>query len=413
MPVAPLMRSSFRFLSLTAVAASLLAAAACGDDDNVVRERLDASVDATADAGEGGTSECGAAIPTTYEAPEYVSNAATELAARQAFDAFMKPMKDFETGSLDGGTPAPVTATSLAQLYATGSPSVRAITSVYYQGRVDAWIADYEPASAGGTYEPSDPPPQAGGTLANSAGTSVWVFNPRGIDLRQAIEKGLYNAAFYNHAVAITAPGQDVTPATMDRLVAAFGAHPSFQNDHQAAENKDVNAAGYAARRDSKDPSKPGPYQRARAALIKAKAAAAAGEACVTDRDEAIRAFLLEWEKSQYATVIYYANKMQSDLSQSPQDPAVILHAHGEVLGFVAGFRTIDPSRRKITDEQIDALLVKLHVPNGEPARAYELITGNLATVTGNLAGIISDITAIYELTPAEVADFKVNFTKQ
>lgn len=408
---------TFRFVVLATVAASALTALACGDDDNAPRVRPDGGV-TTSDAGvdadtDGSTTACGITVPATYEAPDYATNAGVELAARQAFDAFLKPMKDFETGSLDGGAPPAVTATELAAKFSAGTPSVRGITSVYYQGRVNGWINDYEPASAGGAYTPSDPPPMQGGKLANNAGTSVWVFNPRGIDLRQAIEKGLFNAAFYAHALEITKPGAEITPATIDRLVAAFGAHPSFQNDHLAAQNKDVNAAGYAARRDSKNPAKPGPYQRAQKALITAKAAAAAGEKCVADRDKAIADFLLEWEKSQYATVVYYSNDMANKLAANPQDPGAILHAHGEVVGFVAGFRTLDPTRRKITDAQIDALLAKLYTPEGAPPEAYKMMTGNLAEVTANLTGIISEIKSIYGFSDAEIVDFKVNFTKQ
>jgi hypothetical protein len=403
---------TFRFLVLSASFFGAIAAAACGDDDNVVRVRPDGGdAEAGADAGEGGTTGCGVTVPTTYESPSYIVNAAVELEARQAFGAFVQPMRDFESGFVDAGAAAPVTATELAALFAAGTTSVRSLTTVYYQGRVDAWIFDYEAAStAGGAYVP-EPPPTPGGVLGNLAGTNAWVFNSRGIDLRQAIEKGLFNAAFYNLAVAVTAEGQAITPATIDRLVAAFGAHPTFQNDHLAPENRDVNAAGYAARRDSKDPARPGPYQRARAALLEAQATAAAGEPCVADRDAAISAFFLEWEKSQYATVIYYANDMQVKLAADPQDPGAILHAHGEVVGFVAGFRTIAPARRKITDAQIDALLQKLFVPEGAPAQAYRIVTEPLAATT-NLTGVIDDITAIYGFSTAEVADFKINHTK-
>lgn len=378
--------------------AAVLAAVACGDDDNTVRLRPDAGGDATTpDA----PTACGVIVPATYESAAYGQNAAAELAARAAFDAFTQPMKDIENAFGDGGTPdAGPTQTQLAALYAAGTPSVRSITTDYFQGRVDAWLQDYEASISAGVYAPADPPPAKGGLLGK------YVMNARGIDIRQAVEKGLYNAAFYNHAVKLVTAGAP-TEATVDRLVAAFGAHPSFQNNQNAAQNKDVNAAGYAARRDAKDAANPGPYLRAKRALLTAKASIAAGEKCNADRDAAFKAFFLEWEKSQYATVVYYYKDIEKKLAATPLDASAVLHAHSEGVGFIAGFRTIDPAYRKITDAQIDSLLAKSYVPTGAPAEAYKVLTATDASA--KLESAIQDIKGIYGFSDAEMNGFEKN----
>lgn len=388
---------------------SLLVAAACGDDDNTVRPRLDGGVDATvgdADVDGGGPLACGAMIPSTYDSPTYETNAAQELALRKAFDDFLKPFRDNETALTPdaGGTFTPLTKAQLETLYGAGTPSVKSVTTAYYQAKVAAWIAEYEAAAADGTYTPVDPPD------TNDKGGSYgrWVFNGRGLDLKQAIEKGSYNAAFYNHAVSIITSGTP-TVGTVDRLVAAFGAHPSFPNNQNAQQNKDVNAAGYAARRDSKDAANPGPYQKAKKALITAKAAITAGERCNADRDAALKAFLAEWEKSQLATVIYYFNDIITKLSGADPDYPAVLHAYGEAVGFIAGFKTIPQERRIVTDAQIDSLLQKSFAADGQPVEAYKLKTNPVAGAS-QLQQVINDIKAIYGFSDAEVESFKKNY---
>ncbi len=405
-----------RLFSIVALLSACSGAAvlACGDDDNTVRLRPDGGVAAGDASADGATTACGISLPTSYVSAAYETNAAQELALRQAFSDFTSPMSRIESGYADGGTPdGGVTLDQLAALFSAdaGGTSVRGAATVYYQGQVDALLADFVAAYNNGAPAQYAPNAQTPGARANLAGTSVWMFNARGVDIRQKIEKGLYNAAFFNHAASLVAPGKPITEATIDRLVAAFGAHPTFPNSPAATQaNRDVNAAGYAARRDSNDPAKPGPYQRAQQALIKAKASIAAGEKCNADRDAALSAFFLEWEKSQYATVVYYLVDNQKKLAANPQDLAAILHAHGEVLGFIAGFRTIDSRYRKITDAQIEALLQKAYAPEGSPAQVYRVVTDNIAEVLPNITGVLADVKSIYGFTDAEMKDFETNY---
>ena len=379
--------------------------AACGDDDNAVNPKAEAGADvATPPPVDGGgdapVSTCGITIPTTYESPDYATNAAQEIALRSAFDAFLKPMKDAENVFAEAGTPQPITKAQLEALYTAGAPNVKGITTAFYQGRVNGWLTDYEAAFTAGPYVPADPPPASGGVYGK------WVFNARGVDLRQAMEKGIYTAGFYNHAVQVLTSGA-ITEATIDRLVAAFGAHPSFQNNQNAATNKDVNSASYAARRTPKTGT--GPYLTIKAALIKAKASAAAGDKCNKDRDDALKVFFAEWEKTNYATVIFYFSDIATKLQGATPDYAAILHGWGEAIGFIAGYRTTPQAQRIITDAQIDALASKSYAPEGQPVEGYKLQTSSLEAI-GRLTAAIGDIKTVYAFTDADVQSFKTNY---
>jgi hypothetical protein len=172
-----------------------------------------------------------------------------------------------------------------------------------------------------------------------------------------------------------------------------------------------VNAAAYAARRDAKDAAHPGPYQRFKAAAIAAQAAGGAGAQCHVERDAAIQLMLREWEIASYATVIHDFDDIIAMLSTSPADGgaadyAAALHAYGEAIGLVAGFKTIAPEKRRITDAQIDSLLQKVFAPDNAPIEAYRLKTSSVGAAT-SLQQAIGDIKGIYAMTDSDVEAFK------
>lgn len=409
------MRRGLWYAWFGAVAATVAAVfVACGDDDALVRQRLDGGADGA--AGDGGdAAACAITFPTDYVSPAFESNASVELALRQAFDALVAPMIAAESAQPDGGAYPVVTKVKLDGLWQGGNPSIKSITTSYYQTRISGWLGAYEAATDAGAFDlATDSPPPSGGYYGR------YVYDGSMLDLRQAIEKGTYAAGFYNHAIAIVS-GANLTEASIDRLVAAWGAHPTFQNNHQPTSGatdatKDVNAAGYAAQRTPKDPGKTGPYLRAKDALIKAKAAIAAGATCDAVRDAAIKVFLLEWEKATYATVVHDFDDIVTKLSATPSAGDVVtwsdlFHEHGECIGFIAGFKTIPQEYRKITDAQIDGLLTKALAPDGAAADIVKLKTAPTASAIG-LNGAISDIKAIYGFTDDEMESFKVVYTK-
>jgi hypothetical protein len=389
--------------ALVLPAVALLVSAACGDEEATVRGRLDAGPEASASSDADSASACGVTPPSTYESPTFETNAAQELGIRKAFDDFLAPMRTVETQIVDGGTPTAITKAQLDALYGAGTPSVKATTTPYFQAKVEAWLQAYETAVANGTYSPDAP--DGGGTGGRLGG---YIFDPTGLDLHQAIESGTYSAAFYADGVSVIGTGS-ITTGTIDRLVAAFGAHPSFPNNPEAPQNRDVNAAAHAAQRDSKDVANPGPYQRIRGALIKAKAYVEAGERCKAERDAALQIVLHEWEKSNYATVIYDLNDITARLIATTSDYAPLLHEFGEAVGLISGFKTIAPDKRIITDAQIDSLLQRVLAPDGGPVEAYKL-KANPVDVVSRFGQAITDIKGIYSFSDAEVEAFKKKY---
>lgn len=337
-------------------------------------------------------------LPSSYESPQYDSNTVIERDLRTRLKAFLQPMRDAEASLSVKPTQA-----DLSALYAAGSPSLRSLTGSYYQIQVDALIAAFA-AAAGNTWAPSSPPSGPGGKYG------AYLFAADGTDLRQAIEKGLYGAALYRHGLDLMAA--PIREATVDRLIAVFGAHPSFPGDTAAAQNPDEFAAAYAKRRDKRDAQSPGMYLRFKNAAIRARAAIVAGEACHAQRDEALRILRNEWERALAATTIFYfhdAIKKLSATSPTATDAAAALHGYGEGVGFLHGFYDLPKDARIISDAQIDDFLSLVGAPRGGSVSSYRFVT-DTASELPKLTLAIQRIAAIYGFTAAQIEDFKTNF---
>lgn len=392
---------AFRRASLLAGLAAFGLFFACGDDDNVVRTRPPAVPDSGSEAGplpEGGTGvlACGVPIPATYDSPSFAVNAKAALDLKAAFKALEDKMKTTE----NAGT-AVVTAQDLQTIFTGGTPSLRSAATATAQTTIDNYITAYADA-VGKTWAPADVA-DAGGDAGMSGGKyeGTFHFSNVGLDLREAIAKTLLGAAFYNYALLL-ASGL-VTEATVDNLLALFGATPKLSNstDPDAGADADELVAEYAARRDSKDPSRPGSYQKIKRALLSAKAAAGAGEKCKADLDAAIKIFFAEWERASYLTVIFYLNAAATNATAVPSKGPSALRGLGEALGFIGSFRGIPQDRRKITDAQIDALLTKVG-----GAAPYQLITDTNARIVA-FNGAFTDIGAIYGLNALDIEEAK------
>ncbi len=392
------MKSLGLLAAFGAAAAAVAVAAACSDDEGLVRDRGDGSASTTV---LDGSSSCGITIPTTYDSPTFETNAAQELLLRQEFEDLLAPMVTVESQLAADAGATPVTQAQLNALWSKGTPSVMATTSAYYQAKVAPSLSAYGIAVADGAYVADVPD---GGDKGGALGG--YIFDANGVDLHQTIEKGSYAAAFYNQAVSLIVLGP-ITTGTIDRLVASFGASPAFSNNDNAAQNRDVLSAAYAARRDSKDVANPGPYQRIRLALIKAKASVEAGAKCDADRDAALVVFLNQWEIATYASVVFDFNDIIARVSAS--DIPGALHSYGEAVGFLSSFKTIAPSRRIISDAQIDDLLQQIYAADGAPIAAYKLKTTPFDAVSRVQAGI-GVIKGIYAFTDAQIESFKQNY---
>ncbi len=356
------------------------------EDAGAVRE--DAGV-----GSEGPVSACAPADPDRYDGADYESNAIVELGLRAAHESFMMPMRN-----AGNDTTLKPTVAELRARFDQGPPSLRSITTPYFAGKVDEWLALFE-ASAGNAWAPADPPPATGGKLG------VDIFSPEGLDIRQAIDKGMFVASFYNRAVSLM--GGTVTAATVDRILALYGGHPSFGTGDAGAGSADTWSAVYARRRSDPRAATPGIYPRIKGNLIRARAAARAGAGCAAELQEALGAIRADWERALLATTLYYANDARTRFGQA--NVAGALHSLGEGLGFAYGFRMMPGANRTITDVQIDELLTVLGIPPAGPVTLYRYAL-DTANEVSRLDEVIARVQAVYGWTAAEVDAFKIAF---
>ncbi|MBL8632557.1 MAG: DUF4856 domain-containing protein [Myxococcales bacterium] len=338
------------------------------------------------------------ALPDSYQSDSYDQNTVVEREVRTRFKAMLQPLKDAEA-SLS----VKPSQTELMALWNAGNPSLRSLTSSYYAPRVETLFAAFEKA-AGNNWTPTAIPSGTGGKFGS------YIFSAQGVDLRQGIEKGMFAAALYNHALSLLS--QPVSVATLDRLIAIFGAHASFPADTAAMQHPDEFVAAYAKRRDKRDPLNPGPYLKIKQAMIRAQAALQKGSACTGEVSASLQVFRTEWERATFQTVIYYLNDASKKLSAAAPtaaDQSAALHALGEAVGFVHGWRQLPSDRRIITDAQVDELLRLLLSDPGTESTAYKFITSSVDELP-KLTLTIQKIATIYGLTAAQVEDSKINY---
>lgn len=385
--------SSLVIVGVAAFASVGMGVAACGDDEAEVRERLDSG--ALGNEGgalpDSGVLACGVLVPTAYVSAAFATNAAAEIGVAQRYEALRAKM--IETEGATGSTS--VTTADLKNLYSDGAPSLRAIATPAASTLVDSYFDEFG-AAIGKTWTPALAD-QDGGAATGGKYENTFTFSATGVDLRAATEKALLGGALYNHVLGIVAA--PITEASVDRLVAAFGATPAF-----AGGSDDKLIAEHASKRDDKTQTTVlGPYRKIRNALLNMKAAAAAPDKCKADLDAAVASLLLEWERATYASAIYALSSASTAAADPTKGPAA-LHFYGDALGFVQSFKGVPQEKRKITDAQIDVLVGKM-----APTTAWKLVT-NAGDRALKLSETINDI-ALYEgFQTAEVEAFKKSF---
>lgn len=342
-------------------------------------------------------------IPAAYNGTNYSTNTSTQYDLRARMAALVTEIKKGRSEGviLDYNT--------LLQLYTNGTPSLNNHTTDYYYNRLAGtgnWLNELANAS-GNIYVPGTPAGQ-GGTFGG------YLFDENGLELEQMVEKGLFGAAMYNHAVNLMKVG-NLTPANVDQLLAIYGAHPDFPNTPTAANasNPDQFMAGYAARRDKNDGQ--GLYTQIKNGFLKLQAAVDAGDDYNKERDEALIAIRTSWEKANFATVINYCYSVISTMSAtnpSDSDKAKALHAYSECVGFVHGWRTISQDYKIISDNEIDEILLLLNAPqNGLPS-SYKFVTDPLNELP-KLTQVIQKLQTKYQFTNQEMEDFKKNWVTE
>jgi len=330
----------------------------------------------------------------TYPDDGFSTNAAAELALAEQLEDLNGAIEDVN------GRP---TAAQLQAMFEAGTPSLATLTAPGFAATVPSIFAAVE-SSAGNSWTPADPPASAGGRYGDV------LFSARGVDLQEAIEKGVIGAGHFPEAVRLMAG--DVTPKTIDRVLALYGTTPAFPMDTKAAVNPDRFSAGYAKRRTNPQAPTPGLYLVIKQAFIDARAAAAGGSACVAQRDAALATIRTDWERAIVGTVVFYLNSASLKLEKAAAtdaEKASALHAYNEAVGFLKGLRAAPATSRKLTDAQLDELLSTLLAPVGQEPASYKLLTDTVGHLP-RLSQAITQLQAAWGFTSDEVANFKVAY---
>ena len=260
-----------------------------------------------------------------------------------------------------------------------------------------------ELAEASGS-EYTDPPPS--GPIDQGGVFGGYLFNEVGLEMEQMIDKGLYATLFYHQAV--TGTRQVPTKDVLHQLLALYGSSPRFPNSDRAAVAPDQFVAGYCARRDQNNGE--GMYSLIRQEFIRAQVSIKAAD--TSQSRASVVKILRLWERSQMATIINYTYSVVDGFSASnPTDSlrALAMHAYGECIGFLTGWRFIDEADRTITTAQIDELLTLLKAPLNGPWMCYQIWMApdaNLARVV-DAREMLQDI---YGFTDEEMISFKTNW---
>lgn len=373
--------NTYKVLFTLCIAAATLSA--CNNDDDAdndnVREPL--------------------AIPSEYDGSSYEANTTTQMAVLDQLSDLSNKAKEARVNGVV------VSYEELEALYQAGNPSLSAVSTDYFdalhlgEGGILAELAK----ASGGSYVPG-PPLGEGGTLAG------YLFDENGLELEQIMEKGQFGAVLYKHATDLLQG--TITPATVDQLVAIFGASPAFPNTPTAANTPtpDRAMANYAARRDKNDGQ--GLYSQMKNAFIKLQAAVKAGSIYDQEKQEAIDALTLAWEKANAATVINYCHGATTKLSAtnpSDEDKGSALHSYSEAVGFIHGWKTIPAAYKRISDEEIDEILVLFNAPAGETPTSYLFATDPVNELP-KLQQIIDKLQDLYNFSDQDIEDFRSNW---
>ncbi len=341
-------------------------------------------------------------INNSYQSPDYLVNAAEAIAFVNQLDEMAELAESVRTQG--------VTVSQLQMLdkFNVGNPSLRDFTTNYFASVLEGsngYFQALEDASSGGLFTP--------GNTSNQGGYFEGrVFDETGVEPHEFIDKGLYGAALYNHAASFM--NSSISIEDVDKIIALFGANPSFPNSGSSnVSAPDINMANYAARRDKNNGN--GLYSQFKNSAISLRVAIAAGSEYLDERNKALKDLQMAWEKANAATIINYCHAAISKFSMtnpSDADKAAGLHSYSEGLGFMHGWRTVPQEFKMITDAQIDEILNLMNAPSGEVATSYTFVTDAVNQLP-KLQTVISKLQTIYSFSNQDIEDFKKNWVAE
>ncbi|WP_234735628.1 hypothetical protein [Tellurirhabdus bombi] len=337
------------------------------------------------------------AIAQEYDSIAYRQNTINQVAVIKQWSDLINEAKKGRTIG------AKVSATRLAELFNTGSPNLKLVTTNYYAGRLEnptnGFFAELSKAS-GTTFNPFR-------RLGDGGVYGDYLFDENGLEMEQLIDKGLYGAMAYNYAVGLME--NNSTLAAVDQIVALYGANLGFINSDNAEMylNPDRFTAAYAAQREKTKGN--GYYTSIRVGFLQLQAAFKSGDQYKTKRDEAFAQIKQNWEKVHAATVINRLHKTIAALSLTTPSTAQIstaLHGYSEGVGLLHGWRTISQQHKKITDAQIEEVLTLMNAPYDKSALSYLFVSSPTSELP-KLTQAIGRLKEIYGFSDQEIDDFK------
>jgi len=386
---------------LMAASLVLMINTSCSDDDDSSTDDDVSMTDDDGSATDDDGSSADLEIPDTYTSTDFDTNVTAE-------NTVVDELADMTSDANAAEANAQMTMVGPIAYPAT----LESVTLDSYGTLIENWLVELVAAanSPDGFQTPAigevPSEDQDGGLL----GTRL--LDEFGLELEQMVQKGSFGAALYNHAITVVngiKNGSEgfTDSGAIDRLVEIHGTEVTFDPTLTTA------AATYSRRR-SDLTAETGFFYDIETNLITAKAAMEAGSDFDDERDAALDAYLLNWEESNYATVIYYANATIEQLNAAflleegeDRDVALgdALHAYAEGVAFTHGFKGV--SIKEITDDEIDDLLELFLAPEAEDPESYRFI--NEPTLLTRMEDIIDEVQDIYGFTDAEVESFFVN----
>lgn len=349
-------------------------------------------------------------VPAVYDSSLF-RNATTEQAA--LLSRFKTLVDELKKGRNPANT---LSGENMASLFTGGSPGLYPATMSGFRdfvtGGNGSWL--YEAARASGrTWSPASPP--ADGSVQGGVygtGTSAYLFDENGVEAEQLVEKGLFGALlFYQVNQIFNQPS--LTPADVDKALCLTGSNPSFPNTSNAAKaaRPDVFFSVYLARRDKNDGN--GYYSQFKNGFIKLQAAVKAGDAYKAEQAEAIATIRNAMERANAATIINYCHTAISTLSQTnvtDNQKAASLHAIGEAIGFLWGYRGL--TNKSLRETTIGDLWGRFNCGPSALHSVYRFATQPESELN-KLTEAISILKAEYSFSDAEISDFQKNWINE
>lgn len=302
--------------------------------------------------------------------------------------------------------PATITTATLNTYMSTGTLQAATVCNPYvYTKMTQTGGLFAQAASASGNYYIPGDTTGSGGYCAG------YVFNNKGLQVQEVIEKCIFNSIFYVHAANLLKG--PVTLQAVDQALIMYGAKPSFANSgssNVSDVDRDLMFAAYVARRDKNDGN--GMYTEIKNDFLTMQSAVKAGTDYTQNVNDAVSSFLLTWEKASAACVINYCYQSTSKLSATnltDSTRASGLHSISEAVGFVYGFKGVNQNLKKITDTEIDEILSLMNSPAEGNVNTYLFATDPVNQLP-KLQTVITKLQNIYGFSNSDLDDFKNNW---